>query len=224
MKAQRLLITGATGMVGGEALRLALAHPEVGSVTSVGRRRVGFEHEKLREVLHEDFGDCAPLAEDLEDHDACLYCIGVYTGTVSDQRLREITVDHVQAFARTLHASSPDVAFCLLSGAGADQSGKSRQPFARYKGLVETALLEQGFKRLHLFRPAYIYPVKPRREPNVLYRISRALYPVLSPIIPGSVVPSDKLAQVMLDVALRGADDHPDPVLENREIRRRAGL
>jgi hypothetical protein len=91
--------------------------------------------------------------------------------TVSDAELRTITVDYTIEFARVLRSSSPDAAFSFLSGNGADPTGRSRLAFARYKGEAEKALLAAGFPRVYLFRPAYIYPVEPRKEPNFTYRL-----------------------------------------------------
>lgn len=214
-----VVVAGATGMVGGHVLRLALESPEVSLVTVVGRTSPGITHPKLREVLHADFDDCSPISEALTGHDVALYCIGAYTGAVSDDEFRKITVDFTVGFARTLHAHSPAAAFCFLSGSGADQCGKSRVAFARYKGEAERALLAQGFARVHLFRPGYIYPVVPRREPNLGYRVTRALYPALSRLFPGVVIPSVDLARAMLLAGLQGTGAHADPVLENSDIR-----
>ena len=118
---KRLVIVGATGMVGGYALRYALDHPAVGRVMAIGRRKLGIAHPKLDEVLHRDFADCSALAETLSGQDAAIFCLGTYTGSVSDTELRKITVDYTVEFARVLHGSSPDVGFSFLSGNGADQ-------------------------------------------------------------------------------------------------------
>jgi hypothetical protein len=151
---KNLVIVGATGMVGGYALRYALAHPAVGLVTTIGRRKVGISHPKLKEVRHQDFADCSALAEVLSDQHAAIFCLGAYTGAVSDTELRTITVDYTIEFARVLHGSSPDAAFAFLSGSGADPTGRSRMSFARYKGEAENALLARGFAylptRVHL--------------------------------------------------------------------------
>jgi uncharacterized protein YbjT (DUF2867 family) len=151
-------------MVGGYALRHALAHPAVGRVTSIGRRKLGISHSKLNEVLHPDFADCSALAEPLAGQDAAVFCLGAYTGVVTDAELRTITVNYTVEFARVFRSSSPDAAFSFLSGGGADQTGRSRIPYARYKGKAEKALLATGFSRVYLFRPGYIYPVEPRKE------------------------------------------------------------
>jgi uncharacterized protein YbjT (DUF2867 family) len=156
----RLVIIGATGMVGGYALRYALENA-VGSVTAIGRRKLGISHPKLKEVLHRDFADCSALSEALSGQDAAVFCLGAYTGAVTDAELRRITVDYTIEFARVLRGGSPNVAFSFLSGSGADPTGRSRMPFARHKGEAENALLAAAFPprlplpaRVHLPRGA----------------------------------------------------------------------
>jgi uncharacterized protein YbjT (DUF2867 family) len=216
---KRLIIVGATGMVGGYVLRHALGHPAVGRVTAISRRNLGISHPKLKEVLHRDFADCSALSGPLSGQDASVFCLGAYTGTVSDAELRKITVDYTIEFARVLHGSSPEAAFSFLSGSGADQSGRSRMPFARYKGEAENALLAADFPRVYIFRPAYIYPVEPRKEPNFNYRLLRAIYPVFRLLFPNQVIPADDLAKAMVDVAVQETGKSERVVLENRAIR-----
>ena len=215
----RVVIVGATGMVGGYAVRYALQDPTVGSVTSIGRRKLGISHPKLKEVLHQDFADCSSLAEELSGQDGSVFCLGTYTGAVSDVELRTITVDYTIEFARVLRRSSPAAAFSFLSGNGADPTGRSRFAFARYKGEAENALLAAGFPRLYVFRPGYIYPVEPRKEPNFSYRLLRAIYPVFRALFPDKVVRADDLARAMVDAAARGTEKRQSLVLENRDIR-----
>jgi uncharacterized protein YbjT (DUF2867 family) len=216
---KRLVIVGATGMVGGYALRYALQNPAVASVTAIGRRKLGISHPKLKEAVHGDFADCCALAETLSGQDAAVFCLGTYTGAVSDGKLRTITVDYTIEFARVLRLSSPNAAFSFLSGSGADPAGRSRIPYARYKGEAEKALLAAGFPRVYLFRPAYIYPVEPRKEPNFSYRLMRAIYPAFRVLFPNQIIRADDLAGAMVDVVVRGAGERRTLVLENRDIR-----
>ncbi len=206
---KRLVIVGASGMVGGYALRYALDNSAVESVTSIGRKKLGISHPKLKEVLHQDFADCSTLADALLRQDAAVYCLGTYTGSVSDAELRAITADYTIEFARVFRNSSPNAAFSFLSGNGADQTGQSRFAFARYK----------GFPRVYLFRPAYIYPVQPRQEPNFNYRLIRALYPVFRLLFPNQVIRADDLARTMVNVVLRETQERQGLVFENRDIR-----
>ena len=215
----RLAIVGATGMVGGYALRYALGHASVARVTAIGRREVGLSHPKLLEVHHPDFADCSALGAALAGHDAAIFCLGAYTGAVTDLELRRVTVDYTLEFARVVRASSPAAAFSFLSGSGADPTGRSRMAFARYKGEAEKALLAAGFPRLYIFRAAYIYPVEPRREPTLGYRVLRALYPVLRGLLPNQVIRADDLARAMVDVVLDAGAAGRAQVLENRDIR-----
>ncbi len=216
---KRLVVVGATGMVGGEALRYALDHPAVRAATAIGRKPTGLAHPKLKEVLHQDFADCSALAGALSDQDAAVFCLGAYTGAVPDAELRRITVDYAVEFARVLRASSPNATFAFLSGGGADPTGRSRLAFARYKGEAEKALSAAGFPRLYILRPAYIYPVQPRREPNFSYRLLRAIYPASRVLFPNQVIRADDLARTMVDVAMRGTGEGRNLVLENRDIR-----
>jgi len=218
MSQKRLVVVGATGMVGGYALRYALQNATVGSVTAIGRRKLGIAHPKLQEVLHRDFTDCSSLSQALSVQDAAIFCLGAYTGAVSDAELRRITVDYTIEFARVLRGSSPNAAFSFLSGSGADPTGRSRIAFARYKGEAENALIAAGFPSVYVFRPAYIYPVEPRKEPNLTYRLLRAIYPAFQLLFPNQVIRADDLARAMVGVAVQGTD-RGGKVFENREIR-----
>jgi len=215
----RLVIVGATGMVGGYALRYALDLPTVDRVTSISRRKTGISHPKLDEVVHQDFSDCSQLAQTLADQDAAVFCLGTYTGSVTDAEMRTITVDYMVEFARVFRGSSPDASFSFLSGSGADPTGRSRMAFARYKGEAEKALLGSGFPRLYIFRPAYIYPVDPRKEPNFSYRLLRSVYPVFQLLFPNQVIRADDLAKAMVDIAIRRGAGTEGVILENRDIR-----
>src|SRR5882724_1132854 len=174
-------------------LRYALEHPAVELVTTIGRRKIGVLHSKLNEVLHQDFADCSVLAGVLSRQDAAVFCLGTYTGSVSDVELRTITAGYTIEFARVLRTSSPTAAFSFLSGSGADPTGRSRMAFARYKGEAENALLASGFPCVYIFRPAYIYPVLPRKEPNLSYRMLRAIYPVFRVLFPSQVIRGRRL-------------------------------
>src|SRR5579872_1329 len=216
---KRLVVVGATGMVGGYALRYALDHPGIGRVTAIGRRMLSLSHPQLTQVQHADFADCSALVETLSGQDAAIFCLGTYTGAVSDAELRKTTVNYTVEFARVLYGSSPGATFSFLSGSGADPTGRSRIAFARYKGQAENALRAMPFPRVYIFRPAYIYPVEPRKEPNFSYRLLRAIYPVFRMLFPNQVIPADDLARAMVDVVVRKTVGRANRILENRDIR-----
>ena len=214
---KHVMMTGATGMVGGEALKASLASKDVSRVTSLLRRPSGVSHEKLHEVIIEDFLDYAKHKELFKGVDLALFCLAVYQGKLSKTEYREITVDYTDAFARQLKKESPEAVFCLFSASGAASSEKSRMQFARDKGAAENLVFTAGFPRAHAFRPGYIYPVVKRREPSFAYRITRRLYPLLRVLFPGSVITSEHLGKAMLTIGLNGGDQR---IYENPAIRK----
>ncbi|WP_299363187.1 NAD(P)H-binding protein [Winogradskyella sp.] len=211
---KRVLITGASGMVGHLILEQCLSSSEVVEVISLVRKPSLKTHPKLKEEVVSDFTSYQQMTHHFEAIDAAFFCIGVYTGEVPDAKFKEITVDYAVNFAKVLKRKSPNAIMCLLSGAGADRTEKSRTSFAKYKGMAENAIsrLELEF---YAFRPAYIYPVTPRKEPNVMYKILRVMYPLMKRISPSSSIKSTELARAMFTVALNGAEKE---ILENMDI------
>jgi len=204
-------------MVGSVIQKACLASPDVAEVTSIVRRPLGINNPKLKELVHQDFLDFSEVKEYFEGQNVAYFCIGAYTGKVSDDKFKIITVDMAQVFADAVKEGNPNVTFCLLSGAGADPKEKSRVAFARYKGIAENHLISKDFKGLNIFRPAYIYPVEKRVEPNLMYRISRRLYPLLKNLMPGSVITSEELGMAMFKAGVQGANHG---ILENTEIKK----
>ena len=212
---KKVLITGATGMVGSLVLEYCLNSPAISQVTSLVRTGTTQQHNKLQEVVIKDFNDYSQQQVLFQDIDAAFFCIGVYTGQVPDEQFKVITVDYAVAFAEALKKNSPGANFCLLSGAGADRTEKSRMAFAKYKGMAENAINTLGLN-FYTFRPGYIYPVKARKEPNMMYRLSRALYPILKKLLgPNGSIKSTELAAAMTYVGLNGEKQE---ILENRDI------
>jgi uncharacterized protein YbjT (DUF2867 family) len=204
LEKKSVIITGATGMVGGYALDYCLRSEYVGTVTALVRNHIGRKHPKLVEVIIKDFEDYSAVSDHLSGHDTALFCIGVYTGAVPNDEFERITVDYTKAFVSALLERSGPVSFCFLSGAGADRKERSKMVFARSKGKAENHLLRQDFGSLHIFRPGYIYPVKKRNEPNLGYRISRTIWPVMKRISPGMGINSDDLGNAIADIGIKG--------------------
>ena len=210
-----VLITGATGMIGSLILQHCFQSNRVSTVVSLVRRPSGVIDEKLNEIVVKDFLALDANAHYFNNIDVVYYCLGVYTGAVDREAFRQITVDYPEILARILISNNPDLRFCLLSGAGADRTQKSRVMFANDKGTIENLLSNMGFVGFHSFRPGYIYPVTPRNEPGLGYRILRWMYPIIKLLGNGSSIRSIDLAKAMFDIGLTG--DAPE-VLENKAI------
>lgn len=212
-KKMKALILGASGMVGGEVLKACLECENIEQITAIVRRDLGVENAKLTQIIHSDFSDFSSL--DLSSFDICFYCIGTYTGSVDESEFERIICGISGAFASQLKAQNPNIAYIHLSGAGADESESSKTLFARLFGKAENHLKSLNFGRLHIFRPGYIYPVVPRKEPNVFYSAMRVLYKPIFSHFKGSSTTSQILANAMLSVALLGGEKQ---IYENTDI------
>lgn len=219
----RVIVFGASGMVGHGALRACLLDDTVTEVLAVVRRPLPSAHPKLRQIVHTDFADYAAIQEQLKDLDACFFCLGVSAVGLSEEEYTRVTHGHTLAAARALHMASPSLTFVYVSGAGADETGTSRQMWARVKGRTENELLAMPM-RAYMFRPGYIQPVAgaSSRTPlyRALYRVTAGLYPLLHRAFPRHVTTTDAVGQAMLAVTrLNGAAPH---VLSNPDINRLA--
>lgn len=213
---KKIILIGASGMIGGLVLRKALESDSISEIVSLVRKPLGISHHKLKEIILQNFTNYSDIQEQLKDFDAAYFCIGVYTGSVPDDQFKMITVDYAKAFIDVIKEQSPNANFCFLSGAGADLNEKSRISFAKYKGMAENYLIQKQFKHWYIFRPAYIYPVEKRLEPNFSYRIMRTLYPIIKSIYPQGAITSEGLADAMFKAGIYGKDQI---ILENQDIK-----
>ena len=211
---KNVIIAGASGMIGSLILKDCLSSSEISQVISLVRKKKGNENPKLKEIVVSNFVDYSSQSGLFKNIDIAFFCIGVYTGQVPDNKFKEITVDYAVAFAKALKDNSPGSTLCFLSGAGADRKEKSRASFAKYKGMAENQIAGLGLK-FHTFRPGYIYPVAPRKEPNIMYQIMRWMYPLIKLAGSNSSIKSTELARAMFNVGMGGAMTE---ILENKDI------
>jgi uncharacterized protein YbjT (DUF2867 family) len=219
----KVIIFGATGMVGQGALIECLADPRVTQVLLVTRRPTGRSHEKLREVVHADFLDYGAIEAQLRGYDACFFCLGVSAAGMSEAQYRRVTYDFTLAAARTLARLSPGMRFIYVSGMGTDSTEKGRAMWARVKGKTENDLRALPFRAAYMFRPGFIQPLKGVTSGTALYRVVYAvlgpLYPLLRVLAPRSVTTSENVGKAMIRAGLAG---YEQPILENSDINRLA--
>jgi uncharacterized protein YbjT (DUF2867 family) len=219
----KVILFGATGMVGQGVLRECLADPAVERVLSIVRAPGGTTDAKLRELVHGDFYDYRAIEAELSGYDACFFCLGVSAAGMNEVSYRRVTYDLTLAAAEVLARRNPALMFIYVSGAGTDSSERGRSMWARVKGQTENALLRLPFGAVHLFRPGFIQPmhgiVSKTRLYRVIYAVIGPLYPVLKRLFPAYVTTSDEVAKAMIHVAQRGS---PSGILENRDINREA--
>lgn len=214
----KVLLFGASGMVGQGVLRECLIDSAVTEVMAVGRSGTGHVHPKLREIRHQDLFHLATLEPELVSVDACFFCVGVSSAGMTEQAYTRLTFDLTLSVARTLARLRPGIAFTYVSGAGTDSSGRGRSMWARVKGRTENELLALPL-RATMFRPALIVPVHGERSKTLAYRLfyalARPLLPLLRRTLPRYVTTTEHVGRAMIAVAVRGS---PKPVLENSDI------
>ncbi|MCY0989137.1 epimerase [Nannocystis sp. ILAH1] len=215
----KVLIFGATGMIGQGVLRESLIDPQIEQVTVVGRNPTGQRHPKLREVVHANMDDLGPIMPQLAGHDACFFCVGVSSAGMSEAEYTRVTHDLTLKVARPLAALCPNMTFIYVSGSGADSSERGRVMWARVKGKTENALRELPFRASFVVRPGFIQPMHGIRSRtrlyNALYAVLSPLYPLWKVLFPGLVTSTEQLARAMIAVARDGTAKY---VLETRDI------
>lgn len=212
----KVILFGASGMVGQGVLRECLLASDVESVLAIGRSATGQRHGKLREIVRADLTDYAAIEGELAGHDACFFCLGVSAAGMSEQEYTRITYDVTLAAAQTLARLSPTMTFIYVSGDGTDSTERKRAMWARVKGRTENALLALPFRAV-MFRPGLIRPMHGIRSKTRLYRVAyAALWPVL-PVLGalGFATTTERVGKAMLRVAREGSTKH---ILTNRDI------
>ena len=217
----KVLLFGATGMIGQGVLRECLLDTQVTQVLAVGRSLAGQSHPKLREILHQDFHDYSAIEGALSGLDACFFCLGATSAGLTEEAYHRLTHDATLAAATALSRLNPQMTFIYISGAGADSTERGRIMWARVKGKTENALLRVPFKAVYLFRPGAIRPLHGITSRTKLYRVLYALlnpfFPLLKRIAPDSFTTTEQLGRAMIHAARHGA---PKAVLETADINR----
>lgn len=215
----KVILFGATGMVGQGVLRECLLAGDVDSILAVGRTSTGQQHAKLQEIVRPDLFDLSPIESRLSGFDACFFCLGVSAAGMSEQNYRRLTYELTISVATTLARLNPAMTFVYVSGTGTDSSESSRMMWARVKGKTENDLLKMGFRAAYMFRPGYIQPLHGIRTKTklygALYTVVAPLYPIFKRLLPNYVTTTECVGRAMLDVARRGA---PKRFLENQDI------
>lgn len=215
----KILIFGTTGMVGQGALRECLLADDVTLVQTVGRTATGQQHSKLRELVHPDLFDYAGVEAELENFDACFFCIGVTSSGMTETQYTHLTHDLTLVAAQTLARLNPRMTFVYLSGASADSSEAGKVMWARVRGRIENALQRLPFRAVYVFRPGIIQPLHGIRSKTGAYRwfyaLTRPLLPLLHRLLPNTVLSTEIVGRAMLAVTRRGA---PTAVLEAADI------
>ena len=215
----RVIIFGATGMVGQGVLRECLIDPGIERVVVVGRSPTGVRNAKLTEIIHDDFTDYSAIEAQLTGFDACFFCLGVSSIGMSEDRYRHLTYDITLAAATTLARLNPQMTFIYVTGASTDSTEQGSRMWARVKGKTENDLLKLPFKAAFMFRPGVIQPLHGVRSKTAwvqaVYDVTWPLWAVLRRLTPRLVTSTEQIGRGMIRVAREG---YPRKVLEMEDI------
>ncbi len=215
----KVILFGATGMVGQGVLRECLVDPGVERVIAVGRSATGIANPKLREVVQADLWNYSSIETELSGLDACFFCLGVSSAGMKEADYERVTYGITMAAAETLARLNPQMTFIYVSGAGSDSSERGRLMWARVKGKTENALLRLPFKAAYIFRPGFIEPRHGIRSRTTIYRlgyvVAKPLLPILRWGFPNQILTTEQIGRAMLKVARSGT---PKRILESRDI------
>jgi uncharacterized protein YbjT (DUF2867 family) len=214
----KIILFGATGMIGAGTLIECLADPRVSSVLVIGRSSCSVTHAKLREIVRANLFDLGDIRGDLVGYDATFFCLGVSAVGMTEDAYRRVTRDLTLSVAQTMAAVNSGSTFCYISGQGADSTERGRAMWARVKGETENRLLELSLKAFML-RPGYIQPLKGVRSRTnwyqMFYNVMGPFYPLIRRLAPGSVTNTAKVGRAMIQLVLAGYDKK---ILENPDI------
>jgi uncharacterized protein YbjT (DUF2867 family) len=216
----KTIITGATGMVGEGVLLECLNHPDVEQVLVVNRKPGGVSHPKLREVIHGDFFNLAPIEPQLIGFNACFFCLGVSSVGMNKEEYGHITYDLTLNVARLLAKSNPEMTFCYVTGAGTDSSEQGRVAWARVKGATENALIRL-FKQAYMFRPGFMKATPGQKNVKSYYKLFAWLYPVGRAVYPAGFCTLQEVGLAMINAVRKG---YPKQILEVADIVKLAAL
>jgi uncharacterized protein YbjT (DUF2867 family) len=220
----KVLLFGATGMVGQGVLLECLDDPRVEQVLAVVRSPLAQQHGKLRELRQSDFYDWSKVESELSGWDACFFCLGVSSAGMKEPEYTRMTYDLTLSAATTLSRLNPKMTFIYVSGAGTDGSEKGRSMWGRVKGRTENAILALPFSAAFMFRPGYIQPMRGIRSKTPIYQAAYNttgwMYPIFKKIAPKWVTSSDRVGKAMIRVAAEGFRKKH---LENADINELAG-
>ncbi len=200
----KVIVTGATGMVGEGVLHECVLHPDIGEILVLTRKSSGYIHPKVKEIVHEDFFDLSSIEQQLKEYDACFFCLGVSSVGMKEEEYTRMTYTLTMHVATTLVKNITNMTFCYISGAGTDSTETGKSMWARVKGKTENDLLKLPFKNVYLFRPGYMHPTKGLKNTLSYYKYLSWLYPVLRFAFPSAASTLKELGLAMINSALRG--------------------
>lgn len=200
----KVIITGATGMVGEGVLQECIVNPDIEKILLINRKSSGYSHPKIEEIIHNNFNDIASIIERLKNYDACYFCLGVSSIGMSEEAYTKVTYTLTLDFAKALSIVNPQMTFCSVSGASTDSTESGKQMWARVKGKTENDLMKLPFKAVYNFRPAFMKPTKGAKNIKGIYKVINILFPLMRAFSSSYFLTLEEVGKAMINVTIRG--------------------
>jgi uncharacterized protein YbjT (DUF2867 family) len=210
----KVIITGATGMVGEGVLIECLENKQVIEILSLSRKSCGMTHPKLKECLIPDFMNIEQYAKELSGYDACFYCAGVSSIGMNEEKFTKIIYDTTLHVAKTLSQLNPDMVFTFVTGQGTDSTEHGKIMWARVKGKTENALMQLPFKGQYNFRPGFMKHFKEQKNVKTILKVVSWFFPIL---FPKQSLTLQEVGRAMIQVVNKGYSKN---VLEIQDIKK----
>ncbi|HEY3372888.1 MAG TPA: NAD-dependent epimerase/dehydratase family protein [Prolixibacteraceae bacterium] len=211
----KVIITGATGMVGEGVLHTCLRQSDMEEVLVLGRRTCEVKHVKLKEIILPDLFDISSHSDQLTGYDACYFCLGISSVGLSADDYYRTTYSLTVQVGQTLSQLNPQMTFCYISGAGTDSSEKGRSRWARVKGKTENDLMKLPFRQVYALRPGFIKSMEGMKRTNPWYKYVKWMFPIGRALYPAGFVTLDELSNAMLNLTRKG---YSKQVIEGNDI------
>jgi uncharacterized protein YbjT (DUF2867 family) len=213
----KVIVTGATGMVGEGVILECLQNDKVSEVLMLNRKHFDLQHPKLKEIIVKDFMQLEGNHDTLKDYDACFFCAGISSVGLKENVYRQITHDVTMNVAKTLSSINPSMTFIYVSGSGTDSSEKGKLMWARVKGKTENDLIKLPFKAVYNFRPGMMKSTQGQKNVKWGFKMMDALYPLMNVLFPAFVSTLQEVAIAMIEVTL---NKYSSSTVEVNDIKR----
>ncbi len=200
----KVIITGATGMVGEGVLHECLNHPKINNILIINRSKSHIKHSKLKEIIHTDFSDFTAIQDQLNGYDAAFLCMGVSSIGMNEEKYKFLTYDLTMALAKPLSKKNPNLTLIYVSGLGTDSSEKGRLMWARIKGKTENDLMKMPFKNTFAFRPGGITPTDGLKNTYTILKVIKPILPLLKLLLPNMICSLREVGLAMINASIYG--------------------
>ena len=200
----KVIITGASGMVGEGVMHVCINNPMVSNILLISRKKIEIDHPKIEQIIHQDFSDISPILPQIQNFDGCFFCSGISSIGVDKETYFNLTYNLTLSFAKSLISNNPTLTFCYVSGQGTDSTEVGMSHWARTKGKTENDLMKLPFRQVFAFRPGFIKPMEGMVNTQRFYKYINWMFPIGKNLFPNHFITLEEIGKAMINVVRKG--------------------